>query len=227
MKVILVIAIAIGDIHGMAFLLTKLLIEIDAYLDKELSGEDYKIIFLGDYVDRGHGSREVVKLVRSIAPNKRICLKGNHEEMMSEAAQNSASWDRFCLSGGVETLASYGGVNEEFIEAMNWMRSLPTFYEDQQRIFVHAGIDPDKPLSDQTDRDRLWIRQRFIAYQASFPKYIIHGHTPTLKNPPFTGQADVRENRCNLDSGACYGGALTAAFFNNYQPKPFHLISVS
>ncbi len=139
MKVTLVIAIAIGDIHGMAVLLTKLLIEIDAYLDKELSGENYKIIFLGDYVDRGHGSREVVKLVRSIDPNKRICLKGNHEEMMSEAGQNSASWDRFCLSGGEETLASYGGVNEEFIEAMSWMRSLPTFYEDQQRIFVWGG----------------------------------------------------------------------------------------
>jgi serine/threonine protein phosphatase 1 len=227
MKVTLVIAIAIGDIHGMAALLTKLLIDIDAYLDKELCGEDYKIIFLGDYVDRGPGSREVVKLVRSIDPNKSICLKGNHEEMMSEAAQNSASWDRFCISGGVETLASYGGVNEEFMEAMSWMRSLPTFYEDQQRIFVHAGIDPDKPLSDQTDRDRLWIRQRFITYQASFPKYIVHGHTPTLKNPPFTGQADVKENRCNLDSGACYGGALTAAFFNYSQPKPFHLISVS
>lgn len=227
MKVNLVIAIAIGDIHGMAALLTKLLMEIEAYLDKELSGEDYKIIFLGDYVDRGPGSREVVKLVRSIDPNKSICLKGNHEEMMSEAAQNSASWDRFCLSGGVETLASYGGVNEEFLEAMSWMRSLPTFYEDQQRIFVHAGIDPDKPLSDQTDRDRLRIRQRFIAYQGIFPKYIVHGHTPTLKNPPFTGQADVLENRCNLDSGACYGGALTAAFFDHSQLKPFHLISVS
>ena len=227
MKANSMIAIAIGDIHGMAVLLEKLLMQIDAYLDRELRGEEYKIIFLGDYVDRGPDSCRVIKLVRSLNPSKSICLKGNHEEMMSEAASNSASWDRFCLSGGVETLASYGGINEEFLEAINWMRALPTFYEDQQRIFVHAGVDPDKPLSEQTDRDRLWIRQRFISYQGNFQKYIVHGHTPTLRNPPFTGRADIRENRCNLDSGACYGGALTAAFFNNSQPKPFHFICVS
>lgn len=226
MKANLVITIAIGDIHGMAVLLKNLLIEIEIYLNNECKGEEYKFIFLGDYVDRGPASCEVIKLIRSIDPYKIICLKGNHEEMMIEAAQNSASWDRFCLSGGVETLASYGGINEEFFEAINWMRSLPTFYEDQQRIFVHAGVDPDKTLSDQTDRDRLWIRQRFISFQDLFPKYVIHGHTPTLKNPPFTGQAEVKDNRCNLDSGACYGGALTAAFFSQAQAKPFHLISV-
>lgn len=115
MKANLVITIAIGDIHGMAVLLKNLLIEIEIYLNNECKGEEYKFIFLGDYVDRGPASCEVIKLIRSIDPYKIICLKGNHEEMMIEAAQNSASWDRFCLSGGVETLASYGGINEEFL----------------------------------------------------------------------------------------------------------------
>ncbi len=106
------------------------------------------------------------------------------------------------------------------------MSTLPTSFEDELRIFVHAGIDPFQPLADQTDHTKLWIRHRFLHFTGALPKYVIHGHTPTALEGVSDRVPVIAENRCNLDTGAVFGGWLTAAFFNDEQAKPFHIIGV-
>jgi serine/threonine protein phosphatase 1 len=218
------LTIAIGDIHGMFHELETLLEHIDCIIETKWRYDRFKLIFLGDYIDRGPHSKQVIKKLRSLESENYICLKGNHEEMMIKSVSGETEKTRFLVSGGEASIQSYGGFTQEFYSDLAWMTTLSTSYEDDKRFFVHAGIDPDAPLSDQSDEAKLWIRRKFIVDDRRFEKYVVHGHTPTTKNPPFTGRADIRLNRCNLDSGACYGGALTAAFFNDIEEKPFHLL---
>ena len=207
------LTIAIGDIHGMFHELETLLEHIDCFIETKWRYDRFKLIFLGDYIDRGPHSKQVIKKLRSLESENYICLKGNHEEMMIKSVSGETEKTRFLVSGGEASIQSYGGFTQEFYSDLAWMTTLSTSYEDDKRFFVHAGIDPDAPLSDQSDEAKLWIRRKFIVDDRRFEKYVVHGHTPTTKNPPFTGRADIRLNRCNLDSGACYGGARTAAFF--------------
>jgi serine/threonine protein phosphatase 1 len=218
------LTIAIGDIHGMFHELETLLEHIDCFIETKWRYDRFKLIFLGDYIDRGPHSKQVIKKLRSLESENYICLKGNHEEMMIKSVSGETEKTRFLVSGGEASIQSYGGFTQEFYSDLAWMTTLSTSYEDDKIFFVHAGIDPDAPLSDQSDEAKLWIRRKFIVDDRRFEKYVVHGHTPTTKNPPFTGRADIRLNRCNLDSGACYGGALTAAFFNDIEEKPFHLL---
>jgi len=218
------LTIAIGDIHGMFHELETLLEHIDCFIETKWRYDRFKLIFLGDYIDRGPHSKQVIKKLRSLESENYICLKGNHEEMMIKSVSGETEKTRFLVSGGEASIQSYGGFTQEFYSDLAWMTTLSTSYEDDKRFFVHAGIDPDAPLSDQSDEAKLWIRRKFIVDDRRFEKYVVHGHTPTTKNPPFTGRADIRLNRCNLDSGACYGGALTAAFFNDIEEMPFHLL---
>jgi serine/threonine protein phosphatase 1 len=220
--------VAIGDIHGMYDMLDRLLVEIDAFSIRERGIERPKLVFLGDYVDRGPDSRRVVRRLRALQGEFAVCLRGNHEDMMSRCEDRSIDWQRFILNGGTQTLASYDSHEDEFENDRRWVASLPTSYEDELRIFVHAGIKPNQPLADQTDDIKLWTRDEFINFQGAFQKYVVHGHTPTFRRySSDPGSPDVRENRCNLDTGACYGGTLSAAFFNDAEAKPFHTISVT
>ena len=218
------LTVAIGDIHGMFREVEKLLEHIDRFIETKWGNDRFKLIFLGDYIDRGPYSKQVIKKLRSLESENYIFLKGNHEEMMIKSVSGETEKMRFLVSGGEATIQSYGGFTQEFYSDLAWMTTLSTSYEDDKRFFVHAGIDPDTSLEDQSDEAKLWIRRKFIVDDRRFEKYVVHGHTPTTKNPPFTGRADIRLNRCNLDSGACYGGTLTAAFFNDIEEKPFHLL---
>ena len=218
------LTVAIGDIHGMFREVEKLLEHIDRFIETKWRNDRFKLIFLGDYIDRGPHSKQVIKKLRSLESENYIFLKGNHEEMMIKSVSGETEKMRFLVSGGEATIQSYGGFTQEFYSDLAWMTTLSTSYEDEKRFFVHAGIDPDALLADQSDEAKLWIRRKFIVDDRRFEKYVVHGHTPTTRNPPFTGRADVRLNRCNLDSGACYGGALTAAFFNDIEEKPFHFL---
>jgi len=220
--------VAIGDIHGMYDMLDRLLVEIDAFSIRERRIGHPKLVFLGDYVDRGPDSRRVVRRLRALQGEFAVCLRGNHEDMMSRCEDRSIDWQKFVLNGGTQTLASYDGHEDEFKNDRRWMASLPTSYEDELRMFVHAGIKPNQPLADQTDATKMWTRDEFINFQDAFPKYVVHGHTPTFRRYSLDpGSPDVRENRCNLDTGACNGGTLSAAFFNDAEAKPFHTISVT
>jgi hypothetical protein len=120
------------------------------------------------------------------------------------------------------------GHEEEFEDDRRWMSLLPTSYKDELRIFVHAGINPGQPLAGQTDDTRMWARDEFLRFPGALPEYVVHGHTRTLRlDSSHSRSPKVRENRFSLDTGACFGGALSAAFFNGAEAKPFHTISVT
>ena len=220
-----VITAAIGDIHGMRDHLARLLREIAAYTQSQNWSEYPRLVFLGDYVDRGPASREVVRLLRHLHDQGAVCLRGNHEEMMARCRSGPLAMSQFLANGGVATLASYAERPEDFDEDRRWMAALPTSYEDDLRIFVHAGLMPRRPLDVQDDQTKLWIRDKFLNFDGAFPKYVVHGHTP-VQYSGLEAAPEIRTNRCDLDTGACYGGTLSVAFFDEHTAAPFHTISV-
>jgi serine/threonine protein phosphatase 1 len=215
------IKVAIGDVHGMLSLARRLLDDVNDYIAQHALGPA-QVIFLGDFIDRGPQSRRVVQFLQSMEREGAIILRGNHEQMMIESKHSPMDWYGFIKAGGESTVESYKGFDKEFELDQRWMSGLPTSFEDDKRIFVHAGVDPEKSLDKQTDRERLWIRNKFIHYEGPFPKYVVHGHIIEQLTTPV-----IKENRCNVDTGACLGGALSAAFFNDDAIKPFHTISIA
>jgi len=206
---------AIGDIHGSYRKLCALL----GHCSKHRGAAEYRIIFLGDYIDRGPNSREVVDLLidtRSQAPDQLICLRGNHEDMLLSAV-NDGDHEPWLANGGAITLASYGLGRANAIPPahLDWFHSLPVATADQQRFFVHAGVRPGVPLQEQSEFDLLWIREPFLSDPRDHGLYVVHGHTPIR-----SGMPELRRNRLNLDTGAYYGGPLTAAVFDETMAGP-------
>ena len=200
---------AIGDIHGSYNKLRALL----DHCRKHRGATEYRIIFLGDYIDRGPNSREVVDLLidtQSQAPDQLICLRGNHEDMLLSAV-NDGDHEPWLANGGAMTLASYGVGRANAIPPahLDWFHSLPVATADQQRFFVHAGVRPGVPLQQQSEYDLIWIREPFLSDPRDHGLYVVHGHTPVR-----SGMPELRHNRLNLDTGAYYGGPLTAAVFD-------------
>lgn len=199
---------AIGDIHGNFDKLESLL---------EIIGDDFQaqFVFIGDYIDRGPKSKEVIDLLIEFSKNhKAIFLKGNHEAMLLEAENKnsrefSQSKDPFMLwlmNGGDETCKSYGGFKNIFVTHGHFLKSLHNYYETDHYIFVHAGLKPGKPLSKQSEEDLLWIRDQFIIHPTDYypEKIIIYGHTITnLCVSPYP-------DKIGIDTGAGWGGQLTA-----------------
>ena len=205
---------ASGDIHGC---LNKL-IELIGLCHADAGKRPIKFIFLGDYIDRGPDSQGVVDFLMSLQqdrPNDVICLMGNHEDMLL-AALDAPDWEENWLrNGGIQTLQSYGVATAADIPQhhIEWIHHLPKFHDDGLRLFVHAGIRPDRPFDRQDEHDLLWIREPFLSSTKDFGRFIVHGHTP-LK----TGRPDIRPNRLNLDTAAVYGGPLTSAVFDSASP---------
>lgn len=201
---------AIGDIHGCLDLLVDLL----ARIDREAAGRPYRLICLGDYIDRGPDSAGVVAALRGrqagAEPGRVIYLKGNHEDMLLRALRRPDAVEHWLRNGGRETLESFGVRRAEDVpsDILEWVGRCPTAYEDERRCFVHAGLNPAYDRASQRDVDRLWIRDEFLAVDHDFGRYVVHGHTPLRE-----GRPDVRRHRVNLDTGAVYGGRLTAAIF--------------
>lgn len=203
------VTIVVGDLHGRADLLELALVEIKKYLGSDQG----TIVFLGDYVDRGGGSAAI--LHRLIAgptePNQKwICLKGNHEEMMSEALKEGDKgmyWNMWIGNGGDQTVYSYGGPIP--VEHIKWIDSLPLYYEDKYRIYVHAFVADDKLASQQNAREMLWYRYHDNNNLGYFGKHICHGHTPKLNGPI------VMTNRSNWDTGAVFTNKLVLGVFKD------------
>jgi serine/threonine protein phosphatase 1 len=200
---------AIGDIHGRLDLLMDLLSQIITHAN----GRSCKLVFLGDYIDRGPDSAGVLALVRRFQqhwPESVICLKGNHEAMLLEVVTEPAVTSWWLGNGGDNTLVSFGVSHPGDLPAdvLSWIAGLPTLYEDEHRYFVHAGLHPDLSLSEQDDQTKLWIRDEFLLVDYDFGKHVVHGHTPSQ-----TGGPELRPYRTNLDTGAVFGGPLTAGVF--------------
>lgn len=214
---------AIGDIHGEAKRLKRLHSIIAEHHDFAHPERAKKLIHLGDYVDRGEDSVGVIETLMMLQKQMRqncICLRGNHEAMMLDALEPSpsSSYDNWLVNGGKETIASYE--RREFFTIpgahLKWISALPSIHVEKRAkiIFVHAGINPSDYPNEREDI-YLWTRARrfFDVDTWSNPSLegwtVIHGHTPT--DDFFPEVAEAAAKRINLDTGAVYGGRLTAA----------------
>lgn len=198
---------AIGDIHGCIDPMMRMIERVEAYAPAG------KIVFLGDYVDRGPDSRSVIErlIAGPSSPDWQwITLKGNHEDMLTGAhdGRHAESW--WLENGGIETLASYGGALPP--EHLRWMESRPFIHTDQHRIFVHAGVREGRYLEEQTPHDLMWIRFADGVSGEYWGKHLVHGHTPSASNPRIWG------NRTNVDGACVFGGRLACAVFDDEVP---------
>lgn len=206
--------IVIGDIHGCYRELDNLvglLIEEKAYEP----GRD-RLIFLGDYIDRGENPRLAVRFIRQLQEKygNVIALMGNHEDMLLGWLDGeSCSWE---YNGCEATLRSYKGRPEDFQDDCSWMRNLPLYYEDDHYIYVHAGINPALPMDQQDRETLLWVRDEFIDNPVSAEKVVVFGHTPGCGRPYRT----LAGNIC-LDAGCVFYGNLTAMVIEEDGGKTF------
>lgn len=214
---------AIGDIHGSLAKLTALLTRCRQHAD----GRTMTFVFLGDYIDRGPDSAGVVRTLmrlQSELGERVVALTGNHEAIALAVADGQTSAEYWFTQGGGATLRSYGveSASELPPDHLAWLRSLRLSYDDGRRFFVHAGIDPAKPLDAQSGDNMLWIREPFLSDPSDHGRLIVHGHTPTQSGAP-----DLRRNRLNLDTGAVYGGPLTAAVFAEGETDPIGFLQAA
>lgn len=212
---------AIGDIHGRADLFDDLLRRIDAD-NANRPPMDTELLLLGDLVDRGPQSADVVRRALELRDLGYVrFLKGNHEEVFVRAAQGDEKALRFFIRiGGRETILSYGLSPQDYdamdyAQLMEWVlanipREHVDFIADFEDIieigdyaFVHAGIRPDVPLDAQKSSDLRWIRDEFLSHSGDHGRLIVHGHT-------ITQSVDICPNRIGIDTGAYASGRLTA-----------------
>ncbi len=220
---------AVGDVHGRADLLVRLIAEITADASRGSFTGRPILVFLGDYIDRGFQSREVIDVLlgESMSPFETYFLKGNHEAAMLQFLDDPQIGPRWASFGGIETLVSYGvrpPVNRASSEAwaqasadlkaalpsahLRFLANLDLSVRIGDYVFVHAGVRPGVPLEKQTEQDMLWIRDAFLADRRPLGVVVVHGHTPAVL--PYR---DGR--RVGLDTGAYLSGRLTAARFEH------------
>lgn len=214
---------AIGDIHGSLPKLRRLL----AQCQQHAQGRPMTLVFLGDYIDRGPQSAGVVRYVielQSRTSDRVVALIGNHEAIALDVIDGAAPEQYWLGQGGAETLASYRVTRARDLpgDHVDWMRALPSSYDDGSRFFVHAGIDPEKPLDAQDRHDLIWMREPFLSDRRNHGRLIVHGHTPVATRTP-----DQRDNRLNIDTGAVFGGPLTAAVFASAQVEPIAFLEAN
>jgi uncharacterized protein YneR len=214
---------AIGDIHGRHDLLQRLHQRIIADAAEHAGNAQPMLVYLGDYIDRGLHSREVIdELVAGPPPGfHSVYLKGNHDQQLLDFLINpavGAAWMRY---GGDATLYSYGvrisddvpketrlpTIRDGLLDLLpekhlSFFKTLDLAYEVGDFIFVHAGIHPDKSLDQQTIEDLLWIRDEFLEADFNLGKVIVHGHSVTEK-------PEVRLNRIGVDTGAFFSNRLS------------------
>jgi Calcineurin-like phosphoesterase len=211
---------AVGDIHGRLDLLDELLSHMDAHLAANPIARPVDV-FLGDYVDRGPASRDVIdRLIARRTMGSVVCLKGNHELLLRQFMEDPATLEEWGKYGGLATLMSYGlappvkadsngqvKLATEFNQQMpeshrHFLDTLELSFTCGDFFFAHAGVRPGIALRTQRAEDLLWIRDDFLLHEQPFGKVVVHGHTPVA-------QPEIRSNRINIDTGAYATGRLT------------------
>jgi serine/threonine protein phosphatase 1 len=210
----------IGDIHGLDDLLGAALGEINA----RARGAAAVIIALGDYVDKGPQSRQVIeRLLPGIGGGwKFIALKGNHDAMMVEAVRDPSKLAAWLEKGGDAALASYGGDPAAVPQAhIGWLDRLPLTHVDAHRLYVHAGVEPGVPLDRQSETTLLWKRYPKGNPDGFGERHVVHGHDNDPEGPL------LYPGRTNLDTAAWRTGRLTVGIFDDDRPGgPVDLIEV-
>lgn len=210
---------AIGDIHGRLDLFRAIADAVEH--DDEMRGAaDTTVVLLGDLVDRGPDSAGVVDYARQWAKRRKIrFIGGNHEEMFLLGFYKLPAFKSFLKIGGRETILSYGiqprdllGINPEEAQQLmvatvpmadrEFLHTFETMIPIGDYLFVHAGINPARPLDDQRGHDCRWIREPFLSHSGDFGQVVIHGHT-------VTDDPSIRSNRIGIDTGAFMSGRLT------------------
>lgn len=215
--------IVIGDVHGCYNELKELILTLET--EGEYNKETDKLVFLGDYIDRGENSRKVIEFIRNLQKNnnKVIALMGNHEDMLIDylnMADNSWVWN-----GHTNTLDSYKGFEKQFDDDVEWIKNLPLYHEDKYFIYVHAGIDPYKSMKKQDKNTLLWVREPFIYNEKEYRKQVIFGHTPTANISMEWKPVRTFANNIDIDTGCVYGGALTALIIDNDKIDGFYQVN--
>ena len=213
---------AIGDIHGCLSPLRRLLQACEAHAGAGRA----RYVFLGDYLDRGPDSRGVVELLmqrQQAAPGDVVCLMGNHEHMAVMAQDDESAMPLWLQNSGATTQRNYWRTGGR-IEAAHlaWLRALPLCHDDGLRFFVHAGIELNVPLDQQSADVMLWMREPFLSDcdEIDCGRFIVHGHTPQMSGVP-----ELCGRRVNIDTGAVIGGPLTAAVFDDSRPEPLEFLT--
>ena len=219
---------AVGDLHGHLDLLVAMLDAVRADI-RQHPDLPCTLIFLGDYIDRGPSSREILELLSagvSISRCTTVFLRGNHEQWLEDFINGAPVLSEWAPKGGLMTLQSYGlsrgsilrgcfdgsletEIREQFLSVLpaahrRFIVDLRSSYSTNQYFFAHAGVDPDRPLEDQRIEDLTWIRDKFLRSKKDFGKVVVHGHTPTevIEDLP---------NRINVDTGVDMYGRLSCA----------------
>jgi serine/threonine protein phosphatase 1 len=200
--------IAIGDIHGQLDML-KLLLE------KVQPTAADKLIFIGDYIDRGPDSKGVVNFLLDFKQHfNAVFLRGNHEDMLLAFLgqdPNAHYGEAYLYNGGEHTVRSYAGENATFTDLKNaipeshleFFKQLKYYHIEEEFLFVHAGIVPGIPIEKQRTEDLIWIREEFLYSETGIGKIVVFGHTP-LRSPLITN------DKIGIDTGAGYNMRLSA-----------------
>lgn len=211
---------AVGDIHGHADLLDRLLDLIDRDIE-ENPGPTVTEVFLGDYVDRGPDSKGVIQRLasRPKQERRRICIRGNHEYYVERFLSDPGVLHEWAANGGIATLQSYGvnidavapdvsRIHREFVAAFprqheDFLTDLAAAFQLGDLFFTHAGIRPNVSINEQDAHDLMMIRKDFLNVEGPLPVRVIHGHTPAR-------EPVVTPYRIGVDTGAFATGVLTA-----------------
>ena len=227
---------AIGDVHGRADLLRRMheLIVFDA---QDADVDRKVLVYLGDYVDRGDASNEVIDFIldQYLPGFETVHLTGNHEEMMLAFLEDPTVGPNWMANGGDATLLSYGvgGAKARSADAerfgemchalrgnlpqdhLDFLRTLELWHVEGDYMFVHAGIRPGRDPAEQYRTDLIWIRDEFLSSDADHGKCVVHGHTISSK-------VEFRHNRIGIDTGAFSTGKLTCLVLEGLDQRLLH-----
>ena len=214
---------AIGDIHGELLKLQALYAKILRHRETHFEDSHLRLVCLGDYVDRGPDSAGVVEFLLHVSKQAGIevtCLAGNHEDLMIKAlsSPNAQPFENWMAAGGDATLESYQRSDRYGLlhQHVDWLRTLPNISIDHaaRQIFVHAGVLPDE-FPQANGETCMWTRSTKFLNVANWKGSrlegwtVVHGHTPVPRNDPEVHSG--AGTRVNVDTGAVFGGRLSAA----------------